>query len=176
MLSIDEILDRLQGRTVADLLDQLALFDSYDRSIALIFAIQRVSTADALRLFLEWGNSCDAPWPVRSMYAGRLRCVLTDLNLAEFLAPTEREFYNELPAIVPVWLGCEAKRERGLHWTLEQAVAEEFAWGKRCRNIMPTLVSAQIPKPHIFAVFLSRAEAEIVVDPRRLRKLRRVLL
>jgi hypothetical protein len=58
-----------------------------------------------------------------------------------------------------------------LYWTTDRAVAEGFAIGKRYRNRVPTLVHAEIPKPHIFAVFVNREERDIVLNPRRLRKL-----
>jgi hypothetical protein len=53
-------------------------------------------------------------------------------------------------------------------------IAEGFALGKRCSNSTPTLVSAEIPKQHIFAVFTGRKESEIVLDPRWLQCLQRV--
>jgi hypothetical protein len=132
-----------------------------------------------LRVFLEWYSICDAPWGFRNAYARQLRLAYAELNLTDdvlldltdFLRPEERTFYIGLPALVPIWRGCERGRERGLSWTTERAVAEGFAKGKRCINEQPTLASAVIPKPHIFGVFFGRGEREVVVDPRRLRKL-----
>jgi hypothetical protein len=72
---------------------------------------------------------------------------------------------------VPIWRGSERGHERGLSWTTDRAVAEKFARGMRCVNKYPRLVSAEIPKQHIFAVYQSREESELVVDPGRLRKL-----
>jgi hypothetical protein len=46
------------------------------------------------------------------------------------------------------------------------------ATGKRCINRHPTLVSACIPKEHVFAVFIDREEHEIVADYRRLRRVK----
>ena len=46
------------------------------------------------------------------------------------------------------------------------------AANKRCINRNPTLVSAYIPKEHVFGVFLNHKEHEIAVDPRRLRQLK----
>jgi hypothetical protein len=51
------------------------------------------------------------------------------------------------------------------------AVAQQFARGMRFVNEYPTLARAELQKQHIFAVFLDREESELVVDPRRLRKL-----
>ncbi len=64
-------------------------------------------------------------------------------------------------------------RARGLHWTTDRTVAEGFAQGKRCIKPNPTLVHAEIPKQHIFAVLVDRQEHEIVLDLPRLRKLGR---
>jgi hypothetical protein len=88
-----------------------------------------------------------------------------------FWTLSERTWFESLDAEVPIYRGCEKGRERGLHWRLDQAVAAAFAKGKRCINRNPTLVSAYIPKEHVFAVFLSRQEQEIVADYRRLRRL-----
>ena len=79
---------------------------------------------------------------------------------------------SSLDAEVPIYRGCEKGCERGLHWTIDRAVAAAFAEGKRCGNRNPTLVSAYIPKEHVFAVFLNRKEQEIVADYRRLRRLK----
>jgi hypothetical protein len=133
----------------------------------------RAPTAvDRLRIFLEWGNMCDAPWACRSAIADALRGI-PRACLAELLESDAHGFYDSLPELVPVWRGCERGRERGLHWTADRAIAEGFARGKRCLNKAPTLARAEIPKEHVFAVFVSRAESEIVLDPKRLRKLNR---
>jgi hypothetical protein len=130
------------------------------------------STAElSLQLFLDWGNMCDAPWPWRAAFADNLRWACHDARLADLLEPDERAFFEALPPLVTVWRGCEAGRERGISWTTDQAIATQFAWGKRCINKVPTLVRAEIPKQHIFAVFTSRRESELAVDYRRLRKL-----
>jgi hypothetical protein len=75
----------------------------------------RASTAaDRLRVFLEWGNVCDAPWANRSLIAGMLRQIPT---AADLLPPAARTLYEALPDPVPIWRGCDRGRERGLHWT-----------------------------------------------------------
>jgi len=61
---------------------------------------------------------------------------------------------------------------RGLSWTTDLEVARGFAAGKRGVNRHPTLASAVIPKEHVLALFLSRQEQEVIVDPRRLRQLK----
>jgi hypothetical protein len=169
MLTVDQISQRLGNVSLAQAAEELGKFDSYSRSVALVFVMARASGADRLRAFLEWGNVCDAPWANRSLIAGMLRQIPM---AADLLPPAARTFYEALPDPVPIWRGCDRGRERGLHWTTRRAVAEGFATGKRCFNAHPTLASAEIPKRHVFAVFVCRDEDEVVVDPRRLRKLK----
>lgn len=177
MLSFEQVADRLEGLTFAEAAAQLDYFDSYERSIALMLTMQRAPTpADIVRVFLKSGNLCDAPWWERSDIAGCMRCALREVALADYLEPPERTFYDALPAVIQVWRGCESGKERGLYWTTDRAVAERFASGQRCFNELPTLATALIPKRHIFAVFVSRKESEIVLDPRRLRRLSSALL
>jgi hypothetical protein len=114
---------------------------------------------------------CDAPWPWRSDLARELRQALRQVSLREVLQPTDLAFYDALPATITVWRGCARGRERGLSWTVDRAVAEGFARGKRCINRNPTMVRADIPRQHVFAVFTDRNEQEVVLDPRRLRRL-----
>ncbi len=139
---------------------------------ALVLVMARAPTAaDCVRVFLDWGNLCDAPWWNRSCIAAMLRQACARISLPDLLCPADRRFYESLPGIVEVWRGCERGRERGLSWTTDRATAAGFAEGKRCRNKAPTLVRAEIPKQHIFAVFIGRQESEIVLAPRRLRRL-----
>jgi hypothetical protein len=159
--------------SVEEVCSYLITFHSYARTEVVAWMLD--STTDrperCLRIFLDAGNMCDAPWGYRTMIANALRLARARVDLPKVLEPDERRFYDALPAIVPVWRGCQRGRERGLHWTTDRAVAEAFARGKRCRNGDPTLACAEIPKRHIFGIFLSRSEQEIALDPRRLRKL-----
>jgi hypothetical protein len=102
-----------------------------------------------------------------------LRSVRTQVDITEFLEPEARNWFNAAPAEITVYRGCQAGRERGLSWTFDQSIATGFAHGKRFPNRNPTLVTAVIPKQHVFAVILDRSEKEIVLDPRRLRRVRK---
>ena len=93
-----------------------------------------------------------------------LRTACAEVEIADLLSPDARAFYDSLPNVVPVWRGCDRRRERGMSWTTDRSVAEGFAMGKRCVNRAPTLVRAEIPKIHIFGVFCDRSEHEIVLD------------
>jgi hypothetical protein len=165
-------LRRLAALPFTEAKEELTMFGSYERTEALVHVMLRAPTpTDAIAVFLDWGNMCDAPWPWRSQIADILRQSCAEISLADALAPDARGFYDSLPDLISVYRGCERCRERGLHWTTDKAVAEQFAKGRRCVNKEPTLAQAQIPKRHVFAVFVDRQEHEIVLDPRHLKRL-----
>ena len=149
----------------------LLSFDSYKRARAMYLLMCGLHARHCLQTFLRWGNMCDAPWPYRSYLARELRSARAEVALIAVLEPDALTFYTRLPDPVQIWRGCERGRERGLSWTVDRAIAEGFARGKRCVNQHPTLAAAEIPKQHIFGVFLDRKESELAVDPRRLREL-----
>jgi len=97
----------------------------------------------------------------------------TQVDVTELLEPEASDCFQAAPAEITVYRGCEAGRERGLSWTFDPSIATKFAHGKRVPNANPTLVTAVIPKQHVFAVILDRSEKEIVLDPRRLRRVRK---
>jgi hypothetical protein len=58
MLSIDQIDGRLSGLTFAEAENELGMFDSYERTPALVLVLGRAPTpADIMRVFLDWGNA-----------------------------------------------------------------------------------------------------------------------
>ena len=149
----------------------LRSFDSYSRTERMALLMRCSSARRCVEVFLGVGSMCDAPWPYRGPIARVLRKALREVSLVDVLEPEARAFYLALPNVVSVWRGCERGCERGISWTTSQDVAEGFARGKRCVNEHPTLVQAQIPKQHIFAVFVNRNESEVALDYRRLRGL-----
>jgi hypothetical protein len=152
--------------------DRICMCNSIERTGQLFWemAQEHDSPHQQVALFLQWSNTCDAPFPWRRLIAEILRGALKHIRLEDVLAGPERTFFEGLGAAIPIYRGCQKGCERGLHWTTDRAVAMEFAIGKRCTNQNPTLVSAYIPKEHVFGVFLDRGEYEIAVDPRRLRR------
>ena len=151
---------------------RLALCDSYSRTSQLVQEMLCArSSAERVRLFLEWGSLCDAPWPYRSYFAQILRDAFRHVRLADMLPPGDLDWFLSLDPVIAVYRGCQSGRERGLSWTTDLKVAAGFAVGKRCSNSQPRLITAQIPKKHVLAVFADRNESEIVLDPRRLRRL-----
>jgi len=81
-------------------------------------------------------------------------------------------FYDSLPDEVAVYRGCSRPRMSAISWTTDRQVADIFARGHRGIRVPdPVIASAVIPKSAIFTVVTSRNESEVIVDPRRLRKL-----
>jgi hypothetical protein len=139
--------------------EYLGYFDSYKRTERLVMVMMAAPARRRLSIFLEWGHMCDAPWPYRSILADLLRRARVEVELGTLLEPAARTWFDTLPPMIAVYRGCQRGYERGLSWTTDRAVAEGFAQGKRCINSEPTLVTALIPKQHIFAVFLDRDES-----------------
>lgn len=76
--------------------------------------------------------------------------------------------FCELDEVVTVYRGVTSYNEeniRALSWTLDRKTAEWFA-GRFGES--GTVYEAQISKAHIHAVFLSRGESEVIVEPKHL--------
>jgi hypothetical protein len=157
--------------------DKLLMCDSYLRpGVLWNEMVREPDHHNRMALFLTYWPCCDAPWRWRSYLAEELRYTLMYVSLAECLPEKVRECFNSLPPEIEIYRGCQRYRERGLSWTVDLEVAQGFAIGKRCRNSVPTIVSALIPKEHVFGIFADRNESEITVDPRRLRRIRHLEL
>jgi hypothetical protein len=120
-------------------------------------------------LISAWCMS-DATWDYRRRL---LRAMNNAAKLSlSFLTPEQRQFLVTLPPEVPVFRGCSASRVRGVAWTTDRTVASGYALGHRSIPVPePVIASALIPKEHIFFVTDDRKEKEIVLKPRRLRRL-----
>ena len=117
----------------------------------------------------EW-SVCDDTWHARK---GLLRVMeRASAPARRFFSETQHEFFDTLPAMVRVFRGCSQPRVRAVAWSTDQTVAEGFARGHRgIRVPEPVIASAVIPKEHIFFVTNDRDEKEVVLNPRRLRRL-----
>jgi hypothetical protein len=58
-----------------------------------------------------------------------------------------------------------------MSWTLDRKVAEAFARGHRVLVDDPVVAEAVVEREAVFAVLHERQESELLIDPRRLRKL-----
>jgi len=125
------------------------------------------------QVFLDVWDGCDRTWPCKSILLSLLRQHHGNTVSHEFMSSENRAFFDRLPNPVTVYRGCARYRMRGLSWTTERAVAMQFARGMRFDGEPDrVLVTAEIPKRWIFGAFIDRGESEVVLDPKRLRKIR----
>jgi hypothetical protein len=121
-----------------------------------------------LALMAIW-HRCDDTWAYRSRLLSEMRSA--GVPAYEYFSPEQRTFFDSLPDTVQVYRGCYHTRVRGVSWTLDREIAKKFT----CWRLGPlpdaAIASAIIPKPHIFFVTDDRKEKEVVLEPRRLRKL-----
>jgi hypothetical protein len=72
-----------------------------------------------------------------------------------------------------IYRGGTRSRVRGLSWTTSRAVAEKFAHGHRGIRVPdPVIAEAVVEQAAVFLAIDGRNESEVLIDPRRLRKLK----
>jgi hypothetical protein len=118
---------------------------------------------------IDW-PACDASWRYSFWL---LECLRRHAHCKlDYVSLECRAAYDALPDMVEVWRGTDRTRVRGVAWTTHRKVALGFATGMRGGAFPdPVIAHAFIPKQHVFIAYGSECEAEVVLDPRRLRKL-----
>jgi hypothetical protein len=109
-------------------------------------------------------------WPLR-------RVLLTFFNSPRpkreaLMDSKERKVWEGLPQKVPIWRGFRGDRGKGISWSVKREKAVWFA--NRFAKELPdlgalTLASGVVDKKDILAYFAGRGEAEVVVDPDRVK-------
>lgn len=116
---------------------------------------------------------CDDTWRHHEELLSYLRLAAADYSAEEFFDAEQATFFDRLPNRVTVYRGCSRPRVSALSWTTDPAVAAEFARGHRGIRVPDAVVaSAKIDKQYIFAVFVDRAESEVLLDPDRLQNIK----
>ncbi len=87
---------------------------------------------------------------------------------------TDRSGVEPPTNTLTVYRGIRASgRRRGVSWTLDRERACWFArWYSSPTSPPGILCTAEIPPEHVLGIFRGRGEAEVVVDPKRLRRVR----
>ena len=96
----------------------------------------------------------------------------------------EHDFLKRLPEIVTIYRGCSVNYVNGLSWTTDKKRAVWFGnrfnfgkIGKRLNNQNECcVVTGQVAKSDILAVFLEQNEFEVVCDPRKVKKMKKTIL
>lgn len=122
------------------------------------------------RIFQLGWPTADASWEWRTIMKDFLD---HHSPAAPFLDGKDKEFFDGLPGVVTVYRGCSSDRVRGLAWTTDIEIARQFARGHRQIEVpSPVVATAQIPKAAIYTVTMDRNEYEVVLNYRRLRRLK----
>ena len=124
------------------------------------------------RTFLDCWSVCDDTWHGHEILLEVLRRHSRIAPALPYFSPAQRWFFDALPPRVSVFRGCSRERIQTLSWTTDRLVANRFANGHRGISIPdPVVVSAQIDRSDIFAVFVDRKESELILDPAELRSI-----
>jgi hypothetical protein len=144
----------------------LSLFGSHERVIPLVEATANEPADVFWPVYLEIWDVCDGLWPLRKIILSTFRHRAAALSPIQFMEPTDRRFYDNLPDLVTVFRGCGRRRVRGMPWTTDRAIAEKFAHGGRFPQPPdPVIACAKIAKANLFFVSTARKESELILDP-----------
>ena len=161
----DKILGRVFGPGV----------NSPDRLGVMVSAICDVGPLDPdvfWPVFLETWSACDATWDWRGPLLTLLRAARKKRPAIHYMSGDSIELFDGLPDPTPIYRGCSASRVRGISWTIERSIALRFKRGHRFITVpTPVLAEAVVRKDAIFCTIADREESEVLIDPRRLRRL-----
>ena len=123
-------------------------------------------------VFLKTWPSCDATWDWRGPLLTLLRAAQKKRPAIHYMKGDSIDLFNGLPDPTPIYRGCSASRVRGISWTIERSIALRFKRGHRFITVpTPVLAEAVVRKDAIFCTIARRNESEVLIDPRRLRRL-----
>jgi len=118
-------------------------------------------------VFCNLWSACDATWWHQELLIFVLRRYAPAI-----LSDDERKIFDALPERVQVYRGCSRERIKGVSWTTERHIAEQFARGHRMIRVPdPVIASAVIAKSDIFITNNDRDEHEVLLDPDHLQEL-----
>lgn len=146
-----------------------AACNSHERAGIMLTLLRSVPTEVFWPVFMHIWPMCDAsePWNWIALALMRKHQPAT-----EYMTPEIRKVTDALPDLIEVWRGADRSSVRRFSWTTDQKKAEFFAIHRRGMSFPnPVIAHAFIPKAHVFYADNGRNEAEVLLDPRRLRKL-----
>lgn len=153
----------------ADTPFRIALMVTKPYQFAFLKYAAPVLSEQDLALFLTHAWICtEEPNRDPNLTKRQLLSMFRSIDPQKLMDADEYQLFCELDEMVTVYRGVTTYNEeniRALSWTLDQKTAEWFA-GRFGES--GTVYEAQISKEHIHAVFLSRGESEVIVDPKHL--------
>lgn len=117
-------------------------------------------------VFQHAWSSCEGTW----RWSREIQRMLRQRagSAREFMEEEDGAFYDGLPELIVVYRGCHPNAVRSVSWTTDFKIAQFFAGRGLGRRV---IASSVVPQEAVFTVSTDRKESELLVDPRRLRKL-----
>jgi hypothetical protein len=145
---------------------------SEQRASEMVSLLERASPEGFWKvLMIHWPN-CDDTWALNDRLLNQPRKAAGAVSAIPYYSDAQRAFFDSLPQVVTLYRGCSRQRAAGISWTTEGKIAMQFARGHRQISVPePVIVTAEVGKNDIFAVFTDRDEKEIVCAPSRILKI-----
>jgi len=174
-------MDQLRQKKLRDkdFAGYLFTFSHDERFDSFLKIIPKLSAKEYWELLRELWMMAEVIEPDRTTW---LRLLQSKRSGREFLMTKgERGALAKMPDRIEIWRGCgHAAGVRGLSWTLDMERAKMFAsyacQGRRlylaassCGST-PIVARAICGKAHVLAFFKERSEAEIVINPKKLKE------
>jgi hypothetical protein len=145
--------------------------DSHERAEIMMTCVMGMPSEIFWPVVIDNWSVCDDSWHVAGVLVALMR-IHRGKKRRKWMSPEQRKIYDALPDLVEIWRGTARSRVRSISWSTRREAAEGFATGMSAGPFAdPVIAHAFIPKDAIFWAE-DGDEAEIVLDPRRLRKLK----
>jgi hypothetical protein len=152
--------------------DYLSLLSSERRAPEMVALLERASPESYWKVFLTHWPNCDDTSALKGQLLSQLQRAASAATPIQHYSDEQRAFFESLPQVVTVYRGCSRQRIAGISWTTEAEIAIQFAHGHRQIPVPdPVIVTAEIDKNDILAVFTDRSENEIICTPSRILKI-----
>jgi hypothetical protein len=159
-IAIEEIIAVLDDRRI----------DAEDRLEVLIALTRRKAASVFWPVFHAMWRICDETYHARNRLLKVLSSRDAEARSIDYLSSEAKAVFDALPNPFIAFRGCPKGRSMGLSWTTSESIAEQFALGNGLSSVRnPCLAEASVPKSAVFGVYVTGEEAELVINPRRVR-------
>lgn len=142
-------------------------YGSHERVEPLLAIMQDMEPLEALELFRDEWSGCDDTRAYTDHVVDTLEGIAMDgADWRDVLTADTREKFDALPDRIEVWRGSDESTIAGMCWSLDRAVAEQFARGHRMMwNPRPTLARVVVTKWDVLFYLTDRNESEVLLNP-----------
>jgi hypothetical protein len=144
----------------------LSLLSSEKRGAEMLPLVSNAAPETFLKIFFAVWPNCDRTSAADNASLLRLLAIAkasSPVSAVAYLSDANRAFWQTLPTSITVFRGCSRCRVDSLSWTTDKEVAKGFARGHRAIVVGdPVLVTANVKKDDVLAVFTDRRECEVI--------------